>query len=289
MHATWTSRLLLSLGIAAAIILPARAPAAALRAYNALVLPMEAPMDGEVRFDDGELRYEPIPAATSAISPIGGVLATARYRKMEDDIIRPAMATLNAGLSTAPRRDALAEAIRSALEATGKIRVGEVRVYDSAHPAPDATVEADRPVLLVFLRYGMEPMMGGLSVLLGARYGRRGDLVAGNATAPVAFRQTVESREPAPQGGFFDFAEDNATYWTKLGPQAVDARIDAGLRDAINMLAYEVQRKPRFGRIPGKQYPVDTGYAAKETEHGDRAWLRVRDGTLVSLPLSSLD
>lgn len=288
MHATWTSRLLLSLGIAAAIILPARASAASLRPLNALVLPMDAPMDVEVRFDDGELRYEPIPAASSALSPVGGILAMARYRKMEDDIIRPAMATLNAGLSRAPRRDALAATIRSTLEATGKIRVGEVHVHDSAHPAPDATADPDRPVLLVFLRYGMEPMMGGLSVLLGARYGRRGDLLAG-AGASETFMQTIHWREPAPQGGFFDFAEDHAAYWTKLGPQAVDARVDAGLRDAIDMLAYELQRKPRFGRIPGKQYPVDTGYAAKETEHGDRAWLRVRDGTLVSLPLSSLD
>lgn len=288
MHATWTSRLLLSLGIAAAIVLPARASAASLRPHNALVLPMDAPMDVEVRFDDGELRYEAIPAASSAISPMGGILATARYRRMEDDIVRPAMATLNAGLSRAPRRDALAAAIRSALEATAKIRVGEVRVYDSGHPAPDATVESGHPVLLVFLRYDMEPMMGGLSILLGARYGGRGDLLAG-AAASETFMQTIRWRDPAPKGGFFDFAEDHAAYWTTLGPQAVDARIDAGLRDAIDMLASELQRKPRFGRIPGKQYPVDTGYAAKESEHGDRAWLRVRDGTLVSLPLSSLD
>jgi hypothetical protein len=288
MHATWTSRLLLSLGIAATIILPPRAPAASLRPHNELILPMDAPMDVEVRFDDTELRYEAIPAASSAISPVGGILATARYRKMEEDIIRPAMATLNASLSRTPRRDRLAEVIRNTLEATGKIRVGEVRVHDRNHPAPDATIEADRPVLLVFLRYGMEPMMGGLSVHLGARYGRRGEVIAG-AAASETFQQRIHWRDPAPLGGFSDFAEDHAAHWATLGPQAVDARIDAGLRDAIDMLAYELQRKPRFGRIPGKQYPVGTGYAAKETEHGDRMWLRVRDGTLVSLPLSSLD
>jgi hypothetical protein len=123
---------------------------------------------------------------------VGDILATARYRKREDDIVRPAMATLNAGLSRVPRGDVLVASIRNAV-------------------------------------------------------------------------------------------------WSTPGPQAVDAGIDAGLRDAIDMLTSELQRKPRFGRIPGKQYPGDTGYAAKESEHGDHAWLRVRDGTLVSLPLSSLD
>jgi hypothetical protein len=175
--------LILSLGIPAAAIPAAPASAASLKPHNALVFPMDAPMDVEVRFDDKALRYEAIPPAASAISPVGGILATARYRKMEEDIIRPAMAALNAGLSTTPRREMLTAIIRDALEATGKIRVGDVRVYDSAHPAPDADVEPDSPVLLVFLRYDMEPMMGGLSIHLGARHGPRGDVVAGVALA----------------------------------------------------------------------------------------------------------
>ena len=157
------------------------------------------------------------------------------------------------------------------------------------HPAPDATVDPDRPILLLRCAYGMEPMMSGFSVRLFARHGRRADLVSADFKSPSTFLQTFTSRDPAPKGSFLGFAEDQAAYWANLGPQALDAKIDAGLRDVAGMLAYELLRKPRFGRIPGKQYPVDMTYAAKETEHGDRAWLRLRDGRLVSVPLSSLD
>ncbi len=110
----------------------------------------------------------------------------------------------------------------------------------------------------------------------------------------MAFAQNVAYRQPRTRhgeksGGLFGWMEVAAQDWEAVGPAEISAQIDAGVQEVAAMLAYELQRKPRFGRIPGKQYAIEATYAAVETRVGDRAWLRLRNGRLSSLPLSETE
>lgn len=275
----------------AALLCIGTAPAQeALKSRNRLTLPLAAPLDIEIHLADDALGYREYVAMQMGISPIGDALATARMRSKEDEIIRPALARLQEGLSKAPRADMLAAAIRSELEATGKVTVGTINVYEGSESVPGLQPGDDaRNVLLLVCSYEMDAMLQAFIVSLHARYGTRAQVLSFGLKSDYAFMQALQHRESAARGGLWSFAEDAARYWEGMGPEVIDRRIDTGLRDVTAMLAYELQRKPRFGRIPGKQYAIDKQYAAIETERGDRAWLRVRtSGHLASLPLAEV-
>jgi hypothetical protein len=256
---------------------------------NTLTLPLAEPLDIELHLKDEALGYRDYIATGTGLSPIGDALAAARMRSKEDEIIRPALARIQAGMTNAPRAEMLASAIRAELEATGKVTIGTIRIHDSGLPLPGVQPgDEARNVLLLVCHYEMDALFQGFVVGMYARYGTRAEILASGRKQNLPFLQSLEYRETTPRGGFLSFAEDAARYWEGIGPEAIDRRIDSGLRDVAAMLAYELQHKPKFGRIAGKQFGIGKQYAAIETERGDRAWLRVRNGQLASLPLSEV-
>ena len=276
--------------LAALLCIGTASAQAALKSRNNLTLPLAAPLDIEVHLVEGTLGYREYTAMQMGISPIGDALATARMRSKEDEIIRPALARIKEGLSKAPRADMLTAAIRSELEATGKVTVGTISVYEGSQSVPAVQPGDDaRNVLLLICSYEMDAMLQSFIVSLHARYGTRTEVLSFGLKSNYAFMQAMQHRESAARGGLWSFAEDAARYWEGIGPEAIDRRIDAGLRDVAAMLAYELQRKPKFARIPGKQYAIGKQYAVIENERGDRAWMRVRvSGHLASLPLTEV-
>ncbi|TXH72710.1 MAG: hypothetical protein E6Q88_05925 [Lysobacteraceae bacterium] len=261
---------------------------------NGLALPLDAPLDIELVLPDQALGYQAHIPRPSGLSPLGDALGAETMRHQEDKHLRPALARLNAAMTHDHRADALTAAIRREIEGTGKIKIGELRVHRGVAVADLPRGDPDSRVLLLIARYDMEAGFMALAVSLDARYGPRSEVLALDRKPKLVFAQNIASRQPrvmhsGKSGGLFGWMQVAAQDWETTGPTAISAHIDAGLQDVAAMLAYELQRKPRFGRIPGKQYAVETTYGVVETRIGDRAWLRLRNGRLSSLPLSAVD
>lgn len=261
---------------------------------NGLTLPLDTPIDIELAIPDESLGFRAYVPRSSGMSPLGDALAAETIRHKEDQYLRPALARLNAGMTHDHRAEALAAAIRREIEATGKIKIGEFRVHRGVPPTDLPKGDADRNVLLLIARYDMDMGFAALVVELDARYGPRTQALTFDRVPRLVFAQNISHRQPrvlhsGERGGLFRWMEVAAQDWETTGPVSISAQIDAGLQDVAAMLAYELQRKPRFGRISGKQYAIEETYGVVETRVDGRAWLRLRNGRLSSLPLSETE
>ncbi len=279
----------------AAALCAGNASAQWIKPINGLTLPLDAPVDIELVLPSEALEYQTYIPRSSGLSPLGDAIGAANMHRMEDKHLRPALARLNEGMTHEHRADALAAAIRRELDASGVIKVGELRIHRGISLADLPRDDPGRNVLLLIARHELETGFTALAVSLDARYGPRSEVLArGDRTPKLVFAQTMTHRQPrvahsGKSGGLFGWMEVAAQDWETTGPETISRHIDAGQQEVAAMLAYELQRKPRFGRIAGKQYAVEMTYGVIETRVGDRAWLRLRNGRISSLPLSEVE
>lgn len=279
----------------AAALFAGSASAQWIKPVNRLTLPLDAPVDIELVLPSEALEYQTYVPRSSGLSPLGDALGAANMHRMEDKHLRPVVARLNAAMTHEHRADALAAAIRRELEASGVIKIGELRIHRGVAVADLPRGDPSRNVLLLIARHELETGFAALSVSLDARYGPWSEVLPRDSTPKkLLFAQTMTRRQPrvmhsGKSGGLFGWMEVAAQDWEKTGPETISAQIDAGQQEVAAMLAYELQRKPRFGRISGKQYAVEMTYGVIETRVGDRAWLRLRNGRISSLPLSEVE
>jgi hypothetical protein len=165
--------------------------------------------------------------------------------------------------------------VRTELAAMEGFPLADVRTRTAAD------TPADGPLLDVDAAYYMTPYFRDFRVLLQVRLTQPGRKEAD-------FSQQLFYDMPAEGIGYFSGPSDMAAAWARLDGARASAHVEAGLRELARMLAYELQRSPKFGRIPGKQREWREGdfttYGVAETGDGQRAWLRLRNGHLASVP-----
>lgn len=274
---------------------PAHAQGYLGKPHNDLRFPIETPVDVEVHLTQRDLEYQRLVYRGIGLSPLGDALAAARLEKKETEHIDPAMAALTATPGNLGAANLLAQALREALAEVPGLTLGEMTVYDADHPPPPANAPpADRMVLLVRGYYSMLPMFSGFRVELQAVYGQRSRALSEDPKVrnKTAFLQRVFHDVGTAAPGMWTDPETTVPHWQQVGIERIREHAAEGLRETARMLAYELQRRPRTGRIPGKQYGWVDGpiinYGALETRRDGRAWLRVRNGHLVSVPESQL-
>lgn len=254
---------------------------------NTLVLPLAEPLEVHLVMPQEALGYSAY-VGRSTISPIGDALAAQNMHRQEDTHLRPVLARMNAALPHDGRADRLATAVREALATVPGLQVGSLAVHRGVAPADLPKGDGARKILLLVARQEMAFGFFSLDVVLEARYGLASEVLSFEGKPKLQFAQTLIASFPRPAGGkgggVFGWMEVSAKAWDDLGPTVIGGMVDTGLRDVAAMLAYELQRRPRFGRIPGKQHAVGDQYAVVEHEAGDRVWLRLRNGRLGSLP-----
>ena len=254
---------------------------------NTLVLPLAEPVEVHLVMTDESLGYSAyVPRGT--ISPLGDALAAESIRGQEEKHLRPAVARFNAAIPGAQRADQLAAAVRESLATVPGLQVASLTVHRGVAPGDVPRGDGGRRVLLLIARQHMAYGFFSLDVELEARYGLASEVFKFQGKPKLLFAQTFTASFPRPAGGkgggIFGWMEQSAASWEALGPDAVAGMVDAGLRDVASMLAYELQRRPRFGRLSGKQLAVGDTYGVVEHVAGDRAWVRLRNGRLGSLP-----
>jgi hypothetical protein len=260
---------------------------------NALVLPLETPVDIELVIPDESLGYQAyVPRSTG--SPLGDALGAETIRRQEEKFLQPSLVRLNQGMTHDHRADALTAAIRRELEATGKIKLGELRVHRKVPITALPRGDAASNVMVIIAGYEMQTGFAMLDVSLDVRYGPGSEALAVNRVPKLVFAQHISHLEPRvvrskKSGGLFGWMEVAAQDWEAIGPATISSQIDAGLQEVAAMLAYEIQRKPHFGRISGKQYALGDNFGVVEHKAGERSWLRVRNGRLSSLPNSEME
>lgn len=254
---------------------------------NTLALPLAEPVEVILVMPDEALGYSAY-VSRSTISPLGDALATNSIRGQEEKHLRPALARLNAAIPASQRADRLATAVRESLATVPGLQVASLTVHRGVHPADLPRGDGTRRVLLLVAHQSMAYGFFSLDVELEARYGLASEVFTFEGKPKLLFAQTLTASFPRPAGGkgggLFGWMEQSAASWEALGADAVAGMVDTGLRDVAAMLAYELQRRPRFGRLPGKQLAVGDTYGVVEHLAGDRAWVRLRNGRLGSLP-----
>ena len=222
---------------------------------------------------------------------VGVLMQTAEDKTA--DSRNPFLVQLNASIPAADYGAVLQEAVRKQLGAAQFTHITKVAV----HAATAAEIEGpsrgnpDEQVLALDVRYYLAPYFKTLRVAMTARLGAREIVTASpSSNEAPSFVQEFYYDVPADRGGFMRTPRSgNAEYWTKMGGQAVGAQILAGMDEVMAMLAYELGRQPRFGRIPGKQIAwqeanQNSTYGVFERQVGDRQWLRLRNGRIASVP-----
>jgi hypothetical protein len=239
---------------------------------NRLQLPLSAPVTVRVALPQTRLEASDAPGVSSAAAgPVGGPIAATIADARMDRHLGPQLERLRAEM---PQRDyaaVLVEALRTELAATPGFPVADIRT-DTASAGPTLQVEAS---------YYMTPYFRDFRVVLRARLTRTGQ-------QEPDFSQQLFYDMPAEGIDYFSGPSDMAAAWSRLDGVRAAAHVESGLRELARMLAYELQRSPKFGRIPGKQREWREGtfttYGVAENGHGGRAWLRLRNGHLASVP-----
>lgn len=258
------------------LLISAAAQAQYEKPRNRLQLPLSTPVTVRVALPQTQLEASDAPGvSTAGAGPAGGAIAATIADARMDRHLGPQLARLRAEM---PPRDyvaLLAEALRAELAATEGFPIAEVRTNAAADTAVDG------PRLDVDAAYYMTPYFRDFRIVLRARLTRTGQ-------KEPDFSQQLFYDMPAQGIDYFSGPSDMAAAWARLDGARASAHVDAGLRELARMLAYELRRSPKFGRIPGKQREWREGqfttYGVAETGSGDRAWLRLRNGHLASVP-----
>lgn len=258
------------------LLISATAQAQYEKSRNRLQLPLSTPVTVRVALPQTQLEASDAPGVSSAgAGPVGGAIADTIADARMDRHLGPQLLRLRAEM---PPRDyvaVLVEALRAELAATEGFPVADVRTGTAAAAAVDG------PLLEVDAAYYMTPYFRDFRIVLRARLTRTGQ-------KEPDFSQQLFYDMPAEGIGYLSGPSDMAAAWARLDGARASAHVDAGLRELARMLAYELRRSPKFGRIPGKQREWREGqfttYGVAETGSGERAWLRLRNGHLASVP-----
>ena len=258
------------------LLISAAAQAQYEKPRNRLQLPLSTPVTVRVALPQTQLEASDAPGVSSAAAgPVGGAIAATIADARMDRHLGPQLVRLRAEM---PQRDyaaVLIEALRAELAATEGFPVADVRTGAAA------VVGDDGPLLEVDAAYYMTPYFRDFRIVLRARLTRTGQ-------KEPDFSQELFYDMPAQGIDYFSGPADMAAAWSRLDGARAAAHVEAGLRELARMLAYELRRSPKFGRIPGKQREWREGqfttYGVAETGSGERAWLRLRNGHLASVP-----
>lgn len=261
---------------------------------NRIALPMTVPVVVDIRMPQKEIESKPAEAYGGALpGTIAGEISSAIARSREEKYVDPLLRRLRSEMPTRDYATILEAALRSELESAGLVRIQRIDRIGTG-PGNASAADPEAQAFAISGSYYMTSFMRDLRVELYVRYGKRSTLASPNRDrAGPEFSQRLFYDMPATGIGYFSGPAGMAEAWESLtGDQAAD-HVERGFRELAKMLAYELQRKPRFGRIPGKQYEWRDGqyatYGATEIREGDRAWLRMRSGALVSVPLAAAE
>jgi hypothetical protein len=274
-------RLMPALFLPIMLLVSAAAQAQYEKPRNRLQLPLSTPVTVRVALPQTQLEASDAPGVSSAgAGPVGGAIAATIADARMDRHLGPQLERLRAEMPPRDYTAVLAEALHAELAATEGFPVAEVRTDAAA----DAAVEG--PLLDIDAAYYMTPYFRDFRVVLRARVTRPG-------RKEPDFSQQLFYDMPAEGIGYFSGPSDMAAAWSRLDGARAAAHVEAGLRGLARMLAYELRRSPKFGRIPGKQREWREGefttYGVVETGDGRRAWLRLRNGHLASVPAPGED
>lgn len=258
------------------LLISAAAQAQYEKPRNRLQLPLSTPVTVRLALPQTQLEASDAPGvSTAGAGPVGGAIAATIADARMDRHLGPQLLRLRAEMPPRDYAAVLAEALRAELAATEGFPVADIRTGAAA----DAAV--DGPLLDIDAAYYMTPYFRDFRIVLRARLTRTGQKEAD-------FSQQLFYDMPAQGIDYFSGPSDMAAAWSRLDGARASAHVDAGLRELARMLAYELRRSPKFGRIPGKQREWREGqfttYGVAETGSGERAWLRLRNGHLASVP-----
>jgi hypothetical protein len=258
------------------LLISAAAQAQYEKPRNRLQLPLSTPVIVRVTLPQTQLEASDAPGvSTAGAGPVGGAIAATIADARMDRHLGPQLVRLRAEMPARDYAAVLVEALRTELAATEGFPVADVRTGAAA----DAAV--DDPLLDVDAAYYMTPYFRDFRIVLRARLTRTGQ-------KEPDFSQQLFYDMPAQGIDYFSGPADMATAWARLDGARASAHVEAVLRELARMLAYELRRSPKFGRIPGKQREWREGqfttYGVAETGSGERAWLRLRNGHLASVP-----
>jgi hypothetical protein len=250
------------------------------RPRNALALPVPGATTVEIYLPQSELYTE-----TGAYLMMGGAVPAAITAILESKD-EAAAARLRDNLPAQDFDKLLMEAFSKHLDARHFATITKVVVH---HGEP-AAIEASNPgapeeqVLALRFRYYLTPRLASLRVAATARLGARKIVTsAPRKDAPPLFSQ--ELAYEIPGASFFALPSTRAEAWSSMGGPAVAEQIADGVDTVMAMLASEMGTQPRFGRLTGKQIAWGTSYGVVENSTGDRDWIRMRNGWLVSVPV----
>jgi hypothetical protein len=266
-----------------------------LKPRNRLALPLEHPVDVVIQLDQTTLEADAatavgIPGSNSgALGALAGGIAAeigeARMRHHLD----PVLARLQKEMPPQNYAALLEVELRDRL--AGTLQIGAIHILptpvDGAGPTASAPTATDRRILFVQARYAMTVGYRDLRIRLNARMNPPPTLQPGRKATDPDFFQVMFYDVPATGIGYFSGPKDMAAAWSTMRGEDLAGHVKAGLGQLAAMLAWELARKPKFGRTPGKQFEWRDGqygtYGSVETERDGRRWLRLRDGRLVSV------
>jgi len=176
----------------------------------------------------------------------------------------------------------------------GPAQLASIKRVTFHHDTPSAVEKAtpgdpEETTLALTVRYYLSTNLRDLRVVMGARLGPRRVVTAlpGGKQGPD-FSQVLVYDIP---GNLKMFAnrDSRESVWAQMGPEAAAGHLRAGIDGVMAMLPVELARKPRIGRIPGRQIPWQDNmqtatYGAMDARLADRVLVRLRSGILVSLP-----
>lgn len=240
---------------------------------NQLQLPMPTAVTVRISLPQTRLEASSSPGVSSAT---GGAIAAAIADARMDRHLTPQLERLRTEMPSRDYAAMLADALRAELGTIDGFKLADVRVdtTDSPRTTADALLEVDAA-------YYMTPYFRDFRVVLQVRLGRPG-------VKEPDFSQRLIYDMPAEGVGYFSGPSDMAAAWARLDGARAAAHVEAGFRELARMLAHELKRTPRFGRIPGRQREWREGeyttYGVTEIDGGERVWLRLRNGYLASVP-----
>ncbi|MGH8076856.1 MAG: hypothetical protein ACREPE_05965 [Lysobacter sp.] len=217
---------------------------------------------------------------------VAGLVSAAIDRHLE-----PALNNLGKAITIESLKEPVLEVVKAKVDPAQFPSIRAVAFHESSledHVKTGASLP-DEQVLVLTFRYYFTQNMGALRVSLNATVDARKLLVAPTKKRPPMFTRQMFYDVPAKGLGFLISPREGAEYWTGVGAGTTRQMVVAGVDELLAMLSQELTREPTFGRIAGKQLSWNSGmpggaYGVAIDEVGDRLWIRLRNGSLASIP-----
>lgn len=195
--------------------------------------------------------------------------------------LRPTVEKINQEVPDSYIRDEVLRATRDNLDRAKFPGIADIGFANIADAAPDQ--QYPHRLYLTFEVY----FTGNLRSLHIALHALVVDGNEGGKPRPL-FAQDLYYDVPMETAGVFLSPRKAADYWWSKDPETLRRQVREGADELVAMLNREVTRQPVKGRIPGPQIAWSDSqlseYGVVLDEVGDRVWLRLRNGRLVSIP-----